>query len=341
MSHEAPSTEPAPEAPRDAGEGAAREGAVPEGAGREPAAGASPYRNLWAPLVVIPALIVMVPVLIVVLFGGIGGGTKSLDAYFDEIENGGKNERKQALFGLSQRLRELADQPPGAAPPEELDRQTLLPRLEVAWERVREDEPEVRFVLAATFALLDHPEGIPRLTEVLALGDAEDEGGNLRYQALYFIGARGDPRAFPAVLPYLDHQDPGLRAFAAIALQRMPLELVRDALIETLDDEDLIVRGNAAVALARLGDPSGASVLVALLDPATYAEEHRVNPRRFAAEGLVGAQRLSALAALGRLRRPEDLPRVQALARDDADLNVRSAAKTLEQEWTSPPEGRN
>jgi HEAT repeat protein len=291
---------------------------------------------------VIPALIVMVPVLIVMLFGGIGGSTKSVEEYLDEIENGGKNERQQALFGLTRQLLDWASQgEPESAQPDGIDLAEIMPRLELAWARVREDEPEVRFVLAATFALLEQPEGVPRLAEVLSLSDAEDPDGQLRYQALYILGARGDPAAFEAVRPYVRHTDPGLRAFAVIALQRMPLELVRETLVEALGDEDLIVRGNAAIALARLGDPAGASVLVALLDPATYAEERERDRRRFAKADFVAQQRLAVLEALGRLRRPQDLERVRTLARDDPDLNVRSAAKALESEWASPPEERN
>lgn len=317
------------------------QGEAPAGA-PDPAQPRSAYRNLWAPLVIIPALIVMVPVLIVVMFGGMGGSAKSVETYLDEIENGGANERQQALFGLTRQLLEwAADEDAEGGPGEEIRVEEILPRLEIAWERVREDEPHVRFVLAATFALLDHPEGVPRLTEVLTLSDAEDPGGELRYQALYILGSRGDPRAFESVRPYVHDQDAGLRAFAVIALQRMPLALVRETLMDALGDVDLVVRGNAAIALARLGDPAGAPVLVALLDPAIYADEHARDSRRFAAAALVGKQRLAVLEALASLRRPEDLARIQALATDDPDLNVRSAAKALERDWEAPAGGGN
>ena len=63
-------------------------------------AGESPYKNLLVPLVVVPALIVMVLVLVFVLFGAVAGKEDSPRENLDRLLHGGFNERKQAAFNL-------------------------------------------------------------------------------------------------------------------------------------------------------------------------------------------------------------------------------------------------
>ena len=59
-----------------------------------------PYRNLWVPLVVVPALIVMVLVLVFVFFSSIVGEEASPRENLARMLEGGANERRQASFNL-------------------------------------------------------------------------------------------------------------------------------------------------------------------------------------------------------------------------------------------------
>jgi HEAT repeat protein len=109
-------------------------------------------------------------------------------------------------------------------------------------------------------------------------------------------------------------------------LQHLPGERTADALASLLDDPSLELRGQAAISLSRLGDARGASVLVELVERASYDAVHRERPEKFASEGLIQTSRFKALEALARLRRPQDRALLERVARDDADPLVREAA---------------
>ena len=73
------------------------------GAFAEPVS-ASPYRNLWVPLVVVPFLVVGVIVLVYAFFGAIGGKEATLEENLDRAVHGGPNESQQALVSLASQL---------------------------------------------------------------------------------------------------------------------------------------------------------------------------------------------------------------------------------------------
>lgn len=313
-----------------------------EGEG-ELAPGRSPYKNLWAPLVVVPALIVMVLALVGLLFGSIAGKPRSAADYVDAIVSGGRNERKQALFGLSQRIVEAQQaQLEGGEPEFRSDRATLEPLLADAWERTEAGDHETRYVLAALMAQIGMEEGVPRLASMLDLTEAEDPDAKLRFDVLLNLGSLGDPRALPALERAATDPDKGLRTVAVTGMQKLPLESVRPALVAALGDDALQVRASAAVSLSKLGDPAGATVLRDATDPEVYAAEHALDPHRFAGEATISESRIKALEGLARLHRPQDRELVARLAAADADLNVRGAAKRALEAWgEGAPEGGN
>jgi hypothetical protein len=302
----------------------------------------SPYRNLWAPLVIIPALLVMVLLLVYLLFGSIGRGPASVESYVETVVSGGRNERQQALFALTQRIAENAQaRLEGEEEPWPIDPAVLGPKLDDAWQRTEEEDHEIRYVLAALMAHLGEPEGVPRLLGLLDLSEAEDPEARLRFGALANLGALGDERALPALIRFSEDPDEGLRSVAVVGMQKLPLTEVREPLRRALGDEALMVRANAAIALSRLGDPSGAPVLRALLDPEVYEAEHERSRDRFSRGELVSQARIQALDALARLGLAEDLERVRAIAEADPDLNVRGEAKRVLEEWPTAAEAPN
>ena len=70
------------------------------------APGESPYRNLWVPLVIVPAGIVIAIVIVFALFGAISGDEASLSENLARVVEGGKNDRQQALFNLARQATE-------------------------------------------------------------------------------------------------------------------------------------------------------------------------------------------------------------------------------------------
>jgi HEAT repeat protein len=294
---------------------------------------ASPYKNLWVPLVVVPALIVMVLVLVWVLFGSLAGSEKSPAENVQRMVEGSSNEREQASILLVNQIRGyLEDQRAGKETTWELDA-SFLPEVERALAEVEPDEVIFRYVLAFVLLQLGDPEGVDHLIGLLAASDDEDPGGEVRFLVLHTLGVLGPTLDAPtraaavaAVLPFLSSQDPGLRLMATSALQGLPGEESLAALERALGDPALDVRGSAAISLSLLGDPAGADVLRELLDPAAYAAERAVSSTRWASGEQVSATRIQAVHALARLGRAQDLAALEPLARDDEDLNVREAA---------------
>jgi len=293
---------------------------------RGPADG-GPYRNLWVPLVVVPFLVVGVIVLVFVFFGAIRGKEASLQENLERVVNGGANERKQAAASLAvqvveNRTAELAGKPP--VWPVQGD---FLADLRRAWERLPpDDNPHLRLTLAELGAHYGDPAALDRLLAFLSLSDADDPKGELRVPAMIALASMGDERAAAPIVKYLTHEDTFLRQSAAAALQGIPGETSRNALLGLLDDGSLELRGQAAISLARLGDPSGASVLRELLDAASYAAAHAADPRKFATERSVHDARLEAVRALARLDRAEDRDLLRELSKSEGDPAVREAA---------------
>ena len=297
--------------------------------GEAPDGRPTPYQNLWVPLVIVPAGIVMAIVFVVALFGNLAGTEKSLAENLELVATGGKNERTQHLMSLSVQASlnaEAKAQGREAPFPVEagFDR-----RLVEVIEDLDEDDFATRTHLATLLATLGG-DALAYLTPILALTEAEDPMFEFRFSALSGLGLLGDDRAAPAVLPFLQHQEVQLRVVAAAALANMEAEGVRQALIGALEDSSLLVGGAAAYSLAKL-DPPGyeaGALSSALTGTGVYDAEHERDPRLFTRASDISTQRIKALAFLAHLGREEDWAQIESL-RDDPDLNVRGQVLAL------------
>lgn len=297
----------------------------------------SPYQNLFVPLIVVPAMIVIVLVLVFVLFGAIAGEESSPQDNLNRMVQGGANESKQAAFNLVRQLQEnLQVERANAArelgeldgEPEELPwviDATMLPQVHAAWNRFGEDAFEERYVLALLLHHLDDDSGLERIEEMLGMPDTVENAGQNRYNLLIALGLIGDPETAAMIRPFLADEDPGLALAAALALQRMPGEENEAALREVLGASDLALRGQAAISLSHLGDPTGADVLRAMLEPEVYEAERAVHPERWTKGVDVRRARMNAAAGLVRLGLPEDRELLERMSREDADPEVRGA----------------
>ena len=300
----------------------------------EVSASGSPYRNLFVPLVVVPAAIVGSIVLVCLFFGAISGREASLAENLDRVVHGGQNDRKQAAFNM---VRQIAENRQARAEGRDLPwplEADFPSKLRHAWGTSADSEPQIRLVLASLLAQIEDEEGVPNLVALLDVPDTDDPDGSIRFNALATLGSLGDPRAeAPAIRVLESGADPGLRAVAAIALQRIPGEAGLLALREAMEDPAFEVRANAALALAMRGDPAGVSVLRDLLEKDTYDAERDRDAGKFAEARRISESRVAALAALARLRRPEDRAVIEALADEESDLAVREAAMKALEGW--------
>ncbi len=293
----------------------------------------SPYRNLFIPLVLVPAMIVIVLVLVFVLFGQIAGDEKSMAQNLDRVQHAGANERDQALFHLVQQVEEnwMALQAGEELPwTVEGDVSTELGRV---WDQTPPDDIHFRYVLAASLTQIGDPTGLDKLMSCLAIDPVFDPEGTIRFNVLIGLGVAGGEaddakreRVIEAVLPFLESEDLGLQLTAAGALQNLPGETSRAGLRELLRAEELELRGQAAVSLSHLGDPASSEVLWELVDRTSYDRAREADPEKYRREAHIVAVRQSAVAALVRLGRPSDLARLEEIAMSDSDLDVREAA---------------
>lgn len=306
----------------------ATEGPAPGGA----------YRNLFVPLVVVPFLVVGVIALVFVFFGAIRGEDPSMEENLRMAVEGGANERKQAALSLSVQALENSVDKANGDPPRWDAPQDFLVRLQRAWEELPvDDDPHLRLVLAQLLAQQGDPGALARLESVLATPDAEDPEGEVRAYAMLALTWLEDERAAELLIPFLDHSDPFLRQTAVGVLQKVPGEATRAALRGLLDAPDLELRGQAAISLARLGDPGGAAVLRELVAPETYTNEGLRAAGKFQGERSVHQARLEGVQALARLGLDEDRELLERLAAEDPDHAVREAAmRALERTPQSP-----
>ncbi|MCA8978703.1 MAG: HEAT repeat domain-containing protein, partial [Planctomycetes bacterium] len=149
--------------------------------------------------------------------------------------------------------------------------------------------------------------------------------------ALMSLALAGDPRALDTALELATDDDRAMRVFAMMLLSRLDDPTADEALVAGLVDGELEVRANAAIALAGKSDPRAAEVLLELIDPATIAGERERHPTRYRDADAPRNIRMTAVAMLGRLGRPEDAELLRSLASGDEDLEVRRvAAQALE-----------
>jgi HEAT repeat protein len=296
----------------------------------EAEAGQTPYGNLWVPLVVVPAAIVIVIVVVFALFGSLTGEESRLSDNLSTVMAGGKNERDQALFGL---MRQVSENQRAANDGEEMPwpmTADFPQRVRDAADQVDAEDHEVRLALGILLATLDDPSGVDMLVEMLALGDAQDPGAALRFKAIHNLGLVGDGRATGPVAAFLSSPDEGLRIVAAGALANLPGDEAREALRGALGDPSLDVRGTAAMALTLLDppDPAAGQVLTDLTRVEIFEAVRRESPAKYTRARDVSRFRIQALGALARLGREVDWAHIETM-REDADANVVDAALRL------------
>ena len=296
---------------------------------------AGPYQNLWVPLIVVPAGIVMALVGIFALFGAISTDERSLSENLALVRHGGANERDQALFSL---MRQAAENNVALGEERELPYAVgseFAAEVSGAVEELEPEEHTVRLALAVLLGTMGDARGGRLLTSFLVLGDEADADAKLRIAAIQNLALLAgynrdlvDPEAiFAGAEPLLQHPDRGLRGIAVSLMGSMGLEAARPALLAAMDDADLSVRASAALALARLSppEPQAIGALVELVGSEPYTSANAADRARFRRAEEVSVYRQWAVSALGGYSQAEATDALKALLRDP-DLRVREAA---------------
>jgi HEAT repeat protein len=263
-------------------------------------------RTILFQFVVFPLGIVAIAVGIFFLFGRLASDEQTIPDYLNEVRSGGRRERWQAAYQLSQLINagEARKYP-------HLSEDVIR-----VFEEAKRDDPRIREYLGMVLGNLGDRRATPVLIE--ALGDSAPE---TRLYAALALGRLHDPAAVPALLHVFATDERDVRKSAAYALGEIGDARAVPALEGALADPIADVRYNAAIALARLGDSRAIGVLREMLDRASL---DRVQGMR---DDQKEATMLAAIPAILKIAPQEARTILGPLSQKDPSLQVRSAAK--------------
>lgn len=263
-------------------------------------------RAILFQFVFFPLGIVAVAVFIFFLFGRLASDEQTIPDYLNEVQSGGRSERWQAAYQLSQLINagEAKKYP------------NLVEQVSAVYRKSKEDDPRIRRYLSMVLGNLGDRRATPLLLEALSDQDVET-----RIYAALALGRLRDPAAVPPLLRILETEERDVRKAAAYALGEIHDPRAVPALAAALQDPIADIRFNAAIALARFGDKRAIGVVREMLDRERLG---RVAGMR---EDQKEATILAAIPALLTLAPEEGKTLLTPLAERDASMRVRSAAK--------------
>jgi HEAT repeat protein len=299
---------------------------VVEAAGADPAPGRRGAR-LVLDLLVFPLAMVAAGVGIFVLFGLITAEGKGPADYLDLIRTGDSNRRWQAAYELSRVIKGRR----GAASADP----RLVGQMVSLFEKAEDDDPRVRRFLALALGRMGEAQAVPVLLDYLkSARDGRGQDPETRVYAVWALGAIADGAAVPELLRLVTDEDPGLRKTAAHALGVFRTKDAVAALAQALGDPVGDVRFNAALALARHGDPAAMPVLVEMMDREQLARDEAVTPAQ--TEEIL----LQAIQGAAPLDDARLASRLAELGETDPSLRVRAAARrSLQERAAAAPPG--
>ncbi len=261
---------------------------------------------------ILPLLIVVGGIAVFLLFGVIAHENKPAGEYLAEVTGGGINEPWQAAFHLAQMLA-VDDSLRG-----DEDTANAIAR---ALQHRNAEDPQVRQFLVLALGSVGHSSSVTVLVPIL-----EDADADVRLRALMAVGSIGTPAAsaaVPAVADLLDDEDVGIRTYAAYLLGTLEETFAVGSLTVALNDPAFQVRGNAAVALARLGDDAGLDELRRMIDRTYLGANPDLSPQQ------QQDAMIAAIQALGLLNARETEEQLQDVHDNDPDLRVRETARLV------------
>src|SRR5919206_4815367 len=193
-------------------------------------------RAILFQFVVFPLGIVAIAVGIFFLFGKLASDTQTIPDYLNEVRSGGRRERWQAAYQLSQLINagEAKKYP------------NLVEDVIRVYSGAKNDDPRIRQYLSMVLGNLGDRRAAPLLIEAL-----QDRAPETRIYAALALGRLRDPNAVPPLLKTFSEDERDVRKAAAYALGELGDARAVPALAAALQDPIADVRYNAAIALAR------------------------------------------------------------------------------------------
>ncbi|MBI2833102.1 MAG: HEAT repeat domain-containing protein [Acidobacteria bacterium] len=271
-----------------------------------------------------PALAVqffLVPLAVIAVLVSIYAGFRALtkeertaEEYLSDIRFGGRDRRWPAAYELSHAM---------ADPTVQQRNPTLGRSLVQAFAESKGDDPRVRRYLALAIGRLKPPPADASTVLADALRDPDSE---TVISVIWALGALGDRSAAPALQQMYESSDAGIRKITVYSLGALGGDAQMVTLRTALADPAADVRWNAAVALARHGDPEARPVLHRMLDRTSVEQQIARMPRSDADADPAGDIMVSALRAIAALHDTTARELARNLSEHDRSLRVREAA---------------
>ena len=264
----------------------------------------------------IPFMIAVFGAVFFLLFKFITYETNSPEDLLNQVKVGSASKRWQSAFELAKILNN-----PDADPLTDSFKDQLIS----AYERSVHDDALVRSYLA--MAMGSTKDTIFGKILVSGLEDETLETRVAAIQALGFLKYYPATKLIRNLIEKTDTQTEKLTATIALGMIGDPSTIPH--LIKLLEDEEANIRWDAAIALAKMGDNSGAYIIERLLDRKYLKQFEQIDPLEEKKVIMIAIKTASILFD----KRFED--KLSLLSKNDQDLSVRNAAiKALENNYS-------
>lgn len=262
-------------------------------------------RTILFQFVVFPLGVVAIAVGIFFLFGKLASDEQTVPDYLHEVQSGGRRERWQAAYQLSQLINagEAKKYP------------NLIHDVIRVYDSAKNDDPRIRQYLSMVLGNLGDKRATPLLVDAL-----KDRAPETRIYAALALGRLNDASAVPPLIEVFSKDERDVRKAAAYALGEMRDPRALPALTTALADPIPDVRYNAAIAVSRYGDTRAIGVLREMLDRSRLDRVAGMRPDQ------KDATMLAAIPALVKIAPEEAKAILTPIAKSDPSLQVRSAA---------------
>jgi len=264
----------------------------------------------------IPFMIAVFGAVFFLLFKFITYETNSAEDLLNQVKVGSASKRWQSAFELAKILNN-----PDADPLTDSFKDQLIS----AYERSVHDDALVRSYLA--MAMGSTKDTIFGKILVSGLEDETLETRVAAIQAIGFLKYYPATKLIRNLIETTDTQTEKLTATIALGMIGDPSTIPH--LIKLLEDEEANIRWDAAIALAKMGDNSGAYIIERLLDREYLKQFEQIDPLEEKKVIMIAIKTASILFD----KRFED--KLSLLSKNDQDLSVRNAAiKALENNYS-------
>jgi HEAT repeat protein len=261
--------------------------------------------SLFLKLFIVPAAIVAVALGIFFLGTMALQHPKTAAQYLEALKSDSTSRRWQAAYELSRMLNQ--------GEKIQFD-DALKAQLVQTFVDSKKDDPRIREYLALVLGRLKE------VSAVSALSDAvHDENTDVRIYSLWALGNIEDPKGGEAALSALSDNDATVQRMAVGALSSMRYGPAKFLLEKNLENTNLALKYDSAVALARLKDEKAVPILLEMLNLKT------TDPKE--AE-MTQSAKIAAIESAGELSNASLKAKMTEMSKHESDIKVREAALT-------------